>query len=264
MKKKLIKISIYAGVAILVFLIVIGCMFLIEKNKVNKMLNKFEKAYNGSDTSIIFYASATCHFCETEKPILKTIAADYNLKYVELDVSILSKKQREDINKKLKIEGATPTISIVKNKDVLYTNVGYLDGQDLVDFFIKAGLIEEGSRYLPEENLIYIGLDELKELEDGIVIIGYTSDPDCNKIKEIMNNISSKYELDVYYFNFGKLDEYDYFDAFDYIYEINTNEYTLDEDDKFIFPQIFVIKDSKIFKVIKDVDEKKIINALDL
>ena len=264
MKKTLKKYGIYIGTAIGVFLIVVLCMFLYDKYKVNKMLNKFDKAYSSNEKSIIFYASATCHFCDTEKPILKQIAKDYDLDYVELDISLLSKKQKEDINKKLKIEGATPTISIVKDKEVLYTNVGYLDGQDLVDFFIEVGLIEEGSKYLPEDNLIFMNYEELLDFENGIVIVGYTSNPDSNKVKTNMNKISKKYDLDVYYYNFGKLDEFEFYASYDYLDEINTNDFELYDGNALAFPMIFVIEDGEIKDVIKDTDENKIIKALGL
>ena len=261
---KLKKYLIYAGVAVVTFLIVALCMFLMDKNKANKMVKEFNDAYNSSEKRVVLYASTKCHFCEREKPIVKQIAKDYDLDVVILDVSILSKKQVDDILGKLEIEGATPTTAIVQNKKVLSTHVGYMDGQDYVDYLVENGILKEGSKYKPEDNLIFINYDELHELKDGIVIFGYTSNQDCNELKATMNKISKKYDVDIYYYNFGKLNEEQFYDSFDYIDEINTRDLEIYEDDSFVYPVMVILEDGKISKIIKERKEDKIVKALGL
>ena len=258
------KYWIYALVAVVTFIVVILCMKLIDNNKVNKMLNKFDKTYNSEEKSVVLYASATCHFCSLEKPIVKQIKKDYDLDIVELDVSLLTKKQRADIDKKLGIEGATPTTAIVRKGETLSIHVGYMDGQDYVDYLIENGILKEGSKYKPEDNLIFIGYDELLELKDGVVIFGYTSNQDCNELKATMNNISKKYDVDVFYYNFGKLNEEQFYDSFDYIDEINTDDLEIYDGDSFVYPTMVIIEDGKISKIIKETKEDKIVKELGL
>jgi len=258
------KYWIYAAVAVVTFIVVILCMKLIDVNKVNKMLNKFDKAYNGDEKSVVLYASATCHFCSLEKPIVKQISKDYDLDIVELDVSLLTKKQRADIDKKLGIEGATPTTAIVRKGETLSTHVGYMDGQDYVDYLVENGILKEGSKYKPEDNLIFINYDELLALKDGIVIFGYTSNQDCNELKATMNKISKKYDVDIYYYNFGKLDEDDFYASFDYIDEMNINNLDIYEDDSFVYPTMVILEDGIISKIIKETKEDKIIKEIGL
>lgn len=258
------KYWVYALVAIVTFIIVILCMFFMEKNKVSKMLKEFDKAYNSEEKRVILYASATCHFCEREKPIIKQIEEDYDLDIVKLDVSILTKKQRNEINEKLNIEGLTPTTAIVQNKKVLSIHEGYMDGPDYVEYLVENGILKEGSKYKPEDNLIFINYDELHELKDGIVIFGYTSNPDCNELKATMNNISKKYNVDIYYYNFGKLNEEQFYDSFDYIDEINTNDVDIYDGDDFVYPTMVILKNGSIYKVIKEKKEDKIVKELGL
>ena len=261
---KLKKYLIYAAVAIVTFIIVVLCMFLIDKNKANKMVKDFNKAYNGSEKRVVLYASAKCHYCSIEKPIVKQIAKDYDLDIVMLDVSMLTKKQVDDILDKLNIEGATPTTAIVQNKKVLSTHVGYMDGQDYVDYLVSNGILKEGSKYKPEDNLIFINYDELHKLKDGIVIFGYTSNTNCLDLKATMNKISKKYDVDIYYYNFAKLNEEEFYDSFDYIDELNANDLEIYEGDSFVYPTMVILKDGKIDKVIKETKEDKIVKALGL
>lgn len=264
MKKNIIKYGIYILVAVLTFALVIFIMNYINKQKIENTMKKFDAAFESKEKQIIFFASETCHFCQLEKPILKQIVKDYNLDYIDIDASKLSEKQLNKVLKKLDIEYGTPTTVVLENGKPLYKQIGYVDGQDYVDFFIEAGLIKKDSKYLPEKNISFINFDEFKDLNDGIVAIGYSANSDCNDIKKVLSNIAQDKKVTISYYNVAKLNEEEYYATFDYLDEINTKNYKLYEDDKFVYPTILVIKNGKISKVVREKTEKNIIKALGL
>ena len=264
MKKNIIKYGIYFLVAVVTFVIIIFTMKYIEKQKIENTMKKFDAAFESKEKKIIFFASETCHFCQLEKPILKQIAKDYKLDYIDIDASKLSEKQLNKVLKKLEIEYGTPTTVVLENGKPLYKQIGYVDGQDYVDFFIETGLIKKGSRYLPEENISFINYDEFVDYKDGIVAIGYSANSDCNDIKKALSNIAKDKKVTITYYNVSKLNEDEYYATFDYLDEINTKNFKLYEDDKFIYPTILVIKKGKISKVIREKTEKDIVKALGL
>lgn len=258
------KTIIYIITAVVTFLIVIGVMFLVERAKVKKMINNFDKAFESKELEIIFYASSQCGYCELEKPILNQIADDYDLEYVNIDAALLTQSQKDKMTKKLGIEGATPTTAVVKDGKVISKQVGYLDGYDYVNFFIEAGVLKEGSKYKPEDKLNFIGLTEFNELENGILVLGQTASTDCTDLRKTLNNISKEYKVTFNYFNLRKLTRDEYYETIDKLRLMNVKKYDLMKEDNVYTPQILVVENGEIVKVIKEKEEDKIISALSL
>lgn len=259
---KLKKIIIYIVTVVVSFLIVMLAMYLINLYKANKMIKDFDKTFASSDKQIVFYARETCYFCQMQKPILKQIAADYNLKYLDIDSDILSDKQKNHIIEALGIDGSTPVTAIVKNKKVLSIHTGYLDGKEYIDFLIEAGILLDDANYKPEKNLKFINYNDFLNLNEGILVVGKSASPDCIDLRKSLNNIAAKYQIDINYLNLSNGTEEEYYDIMSRLDSYNVNGYKYKKDGNLIIPTIFGIKDSKIDFVIKDIDENKIVEIL--
>ena len=151
MTKEKKKTLIFTVALAVIALILIICFVFMELRKEgiigssesNEIVEEFNKNYNAKERKVIFYASSTCGYCDLQKPILETVAEDYEIEYYSIDASLLSNSQRNEIIEKLDIEGATPTIAIVEKGKVVATQVGYTDGSGLVSFFKKNKIHKE-------------------------------------------------------------------------------------------------------------------------
>ena len=106
--------------------------------------------------------------------------------------------------------------------------------------------------------------DSYVEIKNGYVVFGYTANPDCLELKKTLNNIAEDKKVDIYYYNFGSLNEEEYYASFEYLDEINTKNIKIYDDDKFTYPTIAIIKNGKLSKVTYETEEKKIIEELGL
>ena len=61
-----------------------------------EMMSEFNKAYNKKEKTVIFYSTSTCGYCELQKPILETVAEDYDVDYYSIDSNELSNNQRSE------------------------------------------------------------------------------------------------------------------------------------------------------------------------
>ena len=129
-----------------------------------KTMNEFNEFYEGEEPSVIFYMSTNCVYCEMQQPILDQIAKDYDIDYLKIDKMNLSEKNLREIEEKLGLDGATPATVIVKDGEVVTGNTGYLDGYEYIKIFIDGGILDEGSKYKPEENLTFIDYQQFLEL----------------------------------------------------------------------------------------------------
>ena len=87
------SIIIYIVTVIGTVLSVVLVMTSVNYYKAKKMVADFDEAFSSSKQQMIFYARKTCYYCQLQKPILKQVAKDYDLEYVNVDTDLLSKKQ---------------------------------------------------------------------------------------------------------------------------------------------------------------------------
>ena len=153
----MLAVSVIAVIALIVGMVVTGDKKVTTKNKDSgEILDKFYKYMGSDDNTVIYYGSSTCSYCSLQTPIMKQIKEDYDMDYLYVDASKLSKDDQKEILKVLDIEGSTPTIAVVKDDDVVDVNVGYMDGKDTVSFLKKNKVLGEDATYKPEENLTFI------------------------------------------------------------------------------------------------------------
>lgn len=219
-------------------------------HQVTKLMEIFEQEFNSEEKTVIYYASSECGYCELQKPILETIAKDYDVEYLEIDSSILGAKQRNEILGKLGIEQATPTTVIVQNGKVIDTAVGYHDGKSYVDFFASNGIIPEDAVYSGEANLTFINYADYEKLinenKTHIIVIGQTTCSHCIAIKPALNKVAGEYDLTINYLNLTDMDQADYNKFSSSLKEIEYNDPDFLEDGSFGTPLTLIVENGKV------------------
>lgn len=215
-----------------------------------KIMDEFYEVFEGKESSVIFYSATGCHYCELEKPILDQIARDYDFEYLEIDYTKLTEEQHKKIQEELGVDGSTPTTLVVKNGKVRSKQVGYVDGNKFVQFFIKSEFLPEGSTYIPEENLTFISYEEFKELSKSkdpkVITIGGATCEYCITAKPILSNLANAYDIDIYYITL------DYFSADERLSltadleEFGYDEETFVEKGSYNTPSVIIIKNEKV------------------
>jgi len=259
---KIKKIIIYMATCLITFLIVLLVMFLINLYKANKMVKDFDSAFESNQKQLVFYARESCYYCQLQKPVLKQIVKDYNLKYVDIDSDMLNNKQKQHIIDKLGIEGSTPVTAVVKNKKVLNIHVGYLDGKEYVDFLIDSDILPKDAKYSKEKNINFINYNDFLKLKEGILVLGVKASPNCIDLRGILNNIASKYKLKINYLNLSNSTILEYYDIIDKLDLKNKNKLKYKKDEDLVIPMIYIIKNNEIIDIINSIDENEIINKL--
>lgn len=254
-KKKTIILTVVLSV---ICLVLIGFLVVdtlkengtIASEETNEIMKEFNEQFNSKERKVIYYASSSCSYCELQKPILETIADDYDMEYFEIDSATLGTKQRNEILEKLEIEHATPTTVIVQNGKVVDTAVGYTDGRDYVDFFASNEMIPEDAVYSEEQYLTFIDYNDYEELvsENGIhvVVIGQTTCSHCIAIKPALNKVAGEYDLTINYLNLTKMTEDEYTNFSTSLKEIEYNDPDFVEDGSFGTPLTLIIEDGKV------------------
>ena len=254
-RKKSIIITILLGV---ICVALIGAFIFIElkqdgaivDEETNELLKEFNEKFNSNKRTVIYYASSSCGYCELQKPILETIAGDYDMEYFEIDSATLPAKQRNEILEKLDIEHATPTTVIVQNGKVIDTAVGYTDGRAYVDFFASNEMIPEDAVYSNESSLTFIDLEEYEELvsesKTHIVVVGQTTCSHCIAIKPALNKVAKEYNLTINYLNLTEMTEEEYNDFSLSLKQIEYNDPDFVEKGSFGTPLTLIIENGKV------------------
>lgn len=243
----LISVMIVVLVALLGYVIFTKVSAYQEKKKT---MQEFHETMESKELSVIYYMHTGCQFCEMEEPILEQIAKDYNFEYLKIDSSNLTKKEDTEIKDTLKIEGRTPTIVIVKDGEVQATHVGYLEGHKLVEFFIKAEVLDENSTYKPEENLTFIDFSDFEELKDeekkSVLVLGSATCDYCKAVRPILSNLSKAYNIPIYYLGLNYIGSGNGETFESYLKEMGYDEETFVNSGKYSTPAVLIIRNGKI------------------
>lgn len=254
-KKKTIIFTMILAVVALALIICFTVMELrqngiIGSSESSEIMKEFQKNYTSKERKVIFYSSSTCGYCEMQKPILETIAEDYDMEYYLIDSNELSNKQRNEVLEKLGIEHATPTTVIVENGKVIATQVGYVDGSSLVNFFIENEILPEDAAYSAEKYITFINYEKYKSLirssEKNIIVIGQTSCSHCIAIKPALNSVAGDYNLTINYLNLTDLTTEESNSFFESLTKIEYNDPDFLEDGSFGTPLTLIVKNGKV------------------
>lgn len=119
----------------------------ISNHENSEIIDSFYKYFNSNEAKVIYYASKTCYYCSLQTPIIEKIARDYNIDYLKIEVSELKMEDRQKIISELKINGATPTTIIVQNGQVIATQIGYVEGNRMVEFLKSGNILADDAVY---------------------------------------------------------------------------------------------------------------------
>ena len=215
-----------------------------------RIMDEFNEYYESDELSIIFYSAEGCSFCEMQKPILNQIAKDYDLEYLDLDKMKLTEKQKQEVLDKLDIEDATPTTVIVKRGKVVSVQAGYIQGNKYVEFFVKSGVLKEGSKYVPDENITFIDYNEFIELKDSkvptVVVIGKATCENCSYARPILSNIAKAYDIPIHYITLDYIGSEARISLTKDLEELKFDEKTFVEDGQLYTPTTLIIKNNEI------------------
>lgn len=207
---------------LIALILVIGV--LLTLNYSNKKSNKkiensneikeFNRYFKSDNIKIVYLASGSDAYTSLQSPILESVANDYNLDYIFIDKDNLSNDEKKYINNKLDIKDKTPVIAVVKNNEVIDTNVGFIDGTKLVEFFIENSVLEKDSKYNAEKNLTIINYDKFNELYNGnesfIIVLGQTTCSHCIATKPVLSYVAGKNNITINYIDLTNLTETEY------------------------------------------------------
>lgn len=248
--------SFLIGIVSVLVIIAVGLLIYIAVNKFNQyregrqLMKDFETYFQSEDLSVIVYKHADCEFCKLQEPIMQQIASDYDLDYLEVDYSKLSKKDKEKVLEKLDIEGRTPTTVVVKDGKVVATQVGYMEGYRLVNFFVDAGVLAEGSTYVPEENLTFIDYEQYEKLLDSkeptTVVFGGATCEYCKYAKPLLSNIAEAYNIPIYYVTLDYIPKENRQEIAKQLKEMGYDESTFKSKGELITPSMLVFENGKI------------------
>lgn len=257
--------SLLIGLISTMIIVLVALLIYILTSKVStfnnkrEMMNQYREALKSSELSLIYYMHTGCQFCALQEPILEQISKDYELEYVTLDSTKLSKKDNKEVLDTLNIEGRTPTLVVVKDGEVTATHVGYLEGHKLVEFFVKAELLDEKSTYKPEENLKFIEHEEFEEIkkekEIQAVILGAATCDYCKAVRPILSDISKAYNLPIYYLGLDYLTKEESNNFKKELKDMGYNEKKLVEEGTYTTPSVLLIKNGKVISYITGYQE---------
>lgn len=248
------------GMIIAALLLIFSMSYLILKNHDSKgsvnnkqsteIVDKFYKYMESKNEKVIYYGSNTCGYCQLETPIMKQIKEDYDIDYLYIDATKLTSSDNKKILDILDSDGATPTIAVVKEDYVVDTNIGYLDGNDMVEFLKKNKVLDEDAVYTPEQYLTFIDYEEyeniVKSSDNKIVVIGQTTCSHCISTKPVLSHIAGKYNIEINYLNLTDMSSDEQTKLTDSLKEIG-----YENADNLGTPLTIIVKDNKLVNSIE-------------
>ena len=222
----------------------------VSEKESNQIMDNFYEYFKSKEAKIIYYASSTCGYCSLQTPIMEQIDKDYDIDYLYIDSSKLTTSDRETILKELNIDHATPTTVVVKNGKVVDTQIGYVEGEQMVEFLINAKILEKDSVYTPEQYLTMIDYSQYKELiaKEGtyVVTIGQTGCSHCIATKPVLNTIAKDYNIEMNYLNLTNMTESEKNDFYSTLRDIEYNEESFVSKGSIGTPLTLIIQNGKV------------------
>lgn len=254
-KKKTIIFTVILAVIALALIVCFVFMELRQNGIIGsiesaEIMKGFNENYNSKNRKVIYYARTGCGACELQKPVLETVAEDYDIEYFSIDSIELSRTQRNEIIKKLEIEGSTPAIVIVENGKVIAEHTGYLEGTKLIKFFKENEIVPEDAVYSKEKYITYINYEEYKSLirndKTNIIVIGAASCGNCRTIKPALNSIGEDYNLTINYVDMDDFTQDEKQKFFESLEKIEYNDPEFLEDGSFGTPTTLIVENGKV------------------
>lgn len=116
-----------------------------EKNKTEKVditYDEYTKKLENNESFVLLLYQTGCSHCESFEPKLNNIIKEFDLTIYGLNLANLSEKEYAVVKNKTFISG-TPTTVFVKDGSVDEKMIGDKDEQDIIDFLVEIGYLEE-------------------------------------------------------------------------------------------------------------------------
>lgn len=230
------------------------------KSETEDIMSQFYKYYESEESKVIYYYNSietSDKKSNYELDYLVRISKDYKIDFLTLDMSKLNTKNREEIESTLGINSVSPTTIVVKNKNIIAVQEGFIESNKLVDMFVDANLLEKGSKYVPVDNLKFIDYETYLKLLDNddanVVIVGEAGCEYCISVKPILNNISKAYKIDINYLDVSDMNQEQLKEFFDHLPDLGYNNEKLETNGTFSMPTMLIIKDGKITSYLEEV-----------
>lgn len=254
-KKKTIIFTIILAILAIALIVAFAVTNLKQSGEIideetKEIMKKFDEYYNSKERTIIYYASATCSWCEFQTPILQNIAKDYDLDYYYVDSSKLPTKQRNEVLEKLGIKHSTPNTFIVEKGKVVDIAEGYKEGDELIEFFKENEIVQDDAIYKQEQYITKIDYEQYDKLisSDGthVIVVGQTTCPHCISFKPAINAVAKDYNITMNYLNLQKLEQEEEEKFFESLKTIEYNDEEFLNDGSVGTPLTLVVEDGKV------------------
>ena len=254
MNSKQKSIILLIASAVIVLVILGGAIFSMMSKK--DIMDKFNKYYNSDKKTVIYYVRTGCGYCSMQTPTLEALDEEYGIDYLKIDAAELTASQKKEILEKLDIEDATPTTVVVQNGKVISTAIGFKSGNQYVEFFKEAGILDSTATYNSKAayedapNLTIINFDDYKDLIDSgelfVVTVGQTGCSHCNAIRPALDRVVTKNGLKIYYLNLTDLVGSERSGFYQTLNDMEYSDPSYLEDGSFGTPTTFTIENGKI------------------
>jgi len=254
-KKNFEIIGFICSILLLVFLLLIIFFNTKVKSSDKSIIKQFNDAYKSKETKVIFYhntdeedSNYTLNYLE--QVYMNDFKKEFKIEYIDIDVSKLSEKNKNDIDNKLGISGTTPSIIVVNDRKVIGVSDGYIESHNLLKLFKDIKLVDKDAKYSKINNLNYINYDDykkiIKEKDVNVIIVGKAGCQYCMAVKPKLNNISKAYKKEFNYLDLSDLESEEVKKFFDDIQKKGFEDEQLKEEQVFSTPTVLITKDNKI------------------
>lgn len=221
-KGMIIGVLVTALIATLVILLILGkndgnnnsnSLSYVDPSEYSDAMKEFYEYFESDEKTLIVFASSQCGYCLAQKPIVEDIAEEYDINYLYMDyLELASDDEINQVIDELELSGgSTPTSVVVENGKVIYSWVGFVEGETYVDNLIEAGLLKEGTEYTLEENITDLNYSEFKKLLNNskvsAVIVDVPACTVCYQERISLNELADKYDIPVYQLSSTALSE---------------------------------------------------------
>lgn len=254
-KKKTITFTVILAVIAVALLSVLVVDKLKEEGIIasaesKQILKEVDEYLDSKGRKVIYYTSSSCSYCVAQTPILESLDEEYDIDYLSVDTSKLSKGQKRKLAKKLNIEHATPTTIIIEDGKVIDSHQGYLEGSEYVAFLKEEEILPEDAQYGAEKFITFVDYEEYEELinskDTNIIVVGQTSCPHCQAIKPALNSVAEDYDITINYLNLTDISEDENGSFFDSLKTIGYDDKEFLEEGSIGTPLTLIVKNGKV------------------
>ncbi|MDD2519078.1 MAG: thioredoxin family protein [Bacilli bacterium] len=102
------------------------------------------EAFSATESKLVYLSRPDCSWCQKAKPILNKASKKYGFEYLYINTGKLNSEKLESILEEFEIDinsFGTPTFVIVKNGEIVDSNIGYMQEDAFLDFLRSAEVI---------------------------------------------------------------------------------------------------------------------------